>query len=147
MDKLQFYKFAAIGLFVLNIALLAFIIVGIPPKSPHKAGKKFAQKAMQILDLDEQQSSTFFEFTKDHKNQMMVIHLKQRELLEAYFLRLSDSTKDSNSETILKKIQELERNKIETTYQHFEEVESMLTEEQKPHFKKFMDEAVGIVLF
>ncbi len=149
MKKSQFYKYSAIGLLVLNLAMIAFFLLGRPPgpPPPHQNNNKgFIQKAIQILDLDEQQSSAFFEFTKKHKNQMETIHLKQRELLKPYFSSLIDTTKDKNSESILKEVQQLERSKIEKTYQHFEEVKSILRKEQKPYFEDFVNQAVRIIL-
>lgn len=152
MKKSQFYKYSAIGLLILNLAMIAFFLLGRPsgpPPQHHQNNKRgFIQEAIQVLHLNEEQSSAFIELTKKHRNQMEVIHSKQRELLKPYFLTLNDANHigDKDSEAILKEAQELERRKIEATYQHFEEVKFILIEEQKPYFKTFMDKAIGIVL-
>ncbi len=146
MRNLLFYKYATWGLLILNLLMIAFFFLT-KPQPPHKkGGPDFAKKAIDILKLDEQQHRTFLQSAKLHNQQMEEINRQQQEVLKPYFNSLINPNNNINADTLLQQVQQLERNKIESTYQHFKEVKSILTENQKADFNEFMDHALKIIL-
>ena len=144
MKQLQFYKYAALGLFLLNFLMITFFFIT-KPKPPHQEGG-FQKKAVDILKMDEQQHDTFLQFVKQHQRQMEEVNKQQRDLLKPYFYSLSDSTNKVDTESTLDRVQLLERKKIESTYQHFQDVKSILKPEQQAGFEEFMNTALERIL-
>ena len=136
MKQLQFYKYATLGLLVLNLLMISFFIItrGGRPMHHHSASR-----AIDLLKLNEQQHVQFLASAQKHEQAMNQINLAQSDLLKPYFSQLTTTTHNVASENTLDKIQVLEKRKIEATYQHFEEVKNILTEEQLPDFNIFMD--------
>lgn len=142
MKQLQFYKYAATGLLFLNIAMLAFFFLTKPPNHPR--GKRFKGGAIEILNLDKTQDKVFFELVKNHKQKMKVFNQKQKELLKPYFDSLIDST--GQPQNVIEKVEQLERQKIESIYQHFQDIKSILKKEQLSGFEEFMDVTIKRIL-
>jgi protein CpxP len=67
-------------------------------------------------------------------------------LLLPYFQSLSISTIQVDEEMVLNEIQQLEKEKIQVTHQHFQDLKSILTSEQIPHFEVFTQEFINHVL-
>ena len=66
-----------------------------------------------------------------HRKSMRKIKSSQKELVKEYFSLLSTEDPSSNfREVLLEKISESETKKITLTYQHFEELKSICTDEQ-----------------
>ncbi len=146
MNQLQIYKYATLALLVLNLSLITFFFVTAPPP-PHQIGKRaFEERAVEILNLDEQQLSVFLRSASAHGDKMRTINSQQRTLLKLYFQDLVDTSTISNPASILSQVQELEQDKVTSTYLHFEEVKSILTPEQQPGFNAFMDHVMEIIL-
>ena len=146
MKNIQFYKYATIGLLVLNLSMIAFFFFTKPKPLHSKNRQDLSKTTIDILNLDQQQNTKFLQSAKEHQQQMKRIDSQQIKLLEPYFTNLLDSKNDVNSDTLLQQIQQLERNKIELTYQHFEEVKLMLNEEQKDDFELFITHALQMIL-
>lgn len=129
MSKIQLYKYAAIGLLVLNLTLLGFFMQtkgGPPPhmKPPHK-----------VLNLTSDQEKLFHEFVREHQNKMASIDKQQATLLANFFKTATEDT----PAPIPPGLETLNKDKIEATYQHLIQVKSLLTEDQLPHFDKFVE--------
>lgn len=147
MTQLTFYKYAIGGLVLLNIAVLTFFLLT-KPKPPHHAPPHhFQAEIIDILDLDKQQAATFKTLAKEHHQQMKSIKEQQQQLLLPYFESLTNSAEDIDKEKILNQFQQQEREKIEVTYQHFEEVKKLLNKKQLSHFKQLMKKFIDKLLF
>ncbi len=141
MKQLQFYKYATIGLLLLNLGMLTFFFL---TKPKHHSRKDFKRGAVDILKLDDEQRETFFNLVKGHQQKMKVFSQHQKELLSPYFNSLIDSTEVNQD--VFDKVEELERQKIESIYQHFQEIKSILREEQMPGFEEFMNHVMKRIL-
>jgi len=141
MKQLQFYKYATIGLLLLNVALLTFFFLR-KPNHPPRADLK--RGAIDILKLDDGQGETFFNLAKEHQQKMKVFNQSQKELLKPYFNSLVDST--GRNKNVLDKVEQLERQKIESIYRHFQDIKSILKKEQLSVFEEFMDDAIKRIL-
>ena len=146
MKKLQFYKYAAIGLLVLNLSMLALFFLTKPPH-PHRKGKNSHTRPVEILQLNEQQRTAFSVSAKAHHQQMKTIGKQQQDFLRPYLYSILDDSKNIDLGTTLLQFQALERQKIEATYQHFEEIKLILTPEQQNNFEAFVQHVVEHILF
>ncbi|GGZ41046.1 hypothetical protein GCM10007049_37960 [Echinicola pacifica] len=101
--------------------------------------------AVDILHLSESQNQEFLTLAKSHQQLMRELDGEKRELLKQYFATLN--TKDeASSEALLSHIKEIEGQKTKKTFQHLEEVKSILNEDQKAIFPEFMDQVLQIIL-
>lgn len=98
------------------------------------------------LDLDSTQELAFTQQADTYKARITAIRLEIKENMNLYFADLKTSTKNSNKATLLAKIQELQKSKIEITYAHFDSLKSLLKEEQKENFNKHIDKAMKCIL-
>lgn len=146
MNQLKFYKYAALGLLGLNLTMIAFFILTKPKQHPKPKGGDVPEVVIEILKLDEEQRAAFLVSAKHHGETMGEITQQQKSILEPYFHKLIDSNKDLNSDSLLTQYQNLERQKIELTHQHFQDVKSMLKEDQYANFEVFMNSVLKSVL-
>lgn len=142
MDKLTFYRYAALGLLVLNLAILAFFFLYRPmtggplgPPRPTHVG----------LDFDEQQKEAFHGLVETHQAEMQRINRQQKDLLAEYFNTLSENQADS-SLVVPQRYTKLEEEKISSTYAHFLEVKAILTPEQQQDFPNFVEQTLKNIL-
>jgi hypothetical protein len=150
MKQLQFYKYATWFMVILNISMIAFFFLTRPPHqglpSGEGGGPPFKNKAIDILKLDESQHAIFLKSVQAHRDLIQKTDKKQRDLLKPYFHQLIDPEQVVDVDSTLHKIQQLERNKIESTYQHFQEIKSILTPDQQADFEVFMKDALKMIL-
>lgn len=135
---------------ILNISMIAFFFL---TKPPHRGlppgeggGPPFKNKAIDVLKLDEGQHAIFLKSVQAHREVIQNTDEKQRDLLKPYFYQLIDPEQVVDSDSTLHKFQQLERNKIESTYQHFQEIKSILTPDQQADFEVFMKDALKMIL-
>lgn len=143
MKTLNFYKYAALGLLLLNIGLLAFFFMNKPKGGPPKHIRK---QVKEILNLNPQQKAAFEGLVEDHKAAMLDIQNAQEQQFQAYFYTLRNSVGAAPAVEHLDSLQHLERKKIETTYEHFVEVRALLDDKQKADYPKFVQLLVDNVL-
>ncbi len=146
MKPLKFYKYATWGLLILNLSMLSFFII---TRGGAHGRHGASPRATDLLKLTEQQNTQFLASAKQHDQIMNRINLEQSSLLKPYFSQLTTPNKEDKnvaSAATLEKLQILEKRKIEATYQHFEEVKSILREEQLPDFKIFMDTILPLII-
>ena len=150
MNQLKFFKVGFIVLMVLNLVLVAFLVMGKHvnhrPSHPGNNPKVFRQKIVEILELTEDQKTQFNDLANEHHQQMMDVENEQKELVQHYFAGLINSENNQDSEKILAELQHIERQKVELTYNHFEQVRAILSEEQTPQFAEFVKFALNRIL-
>lgn len=146
MSQLKFYKYATWALLLLNMGLLVFFLLTKPrpphPPPPHQ----FQAEVIELLELNEQQISTFKKLAEEHGQKLTSINEQQQKRLPSYFNSLITSSNPINNDSILVELQRLEREKIEVTYQHFQDIKSMLNKNQLPHFENLMERFIDRLL-
>lgn len=143
MKTLQFYKISALVLLVLNVALVGvfFFTSQRPPHEPPQ-GNNFLNEAIEVLQLDEKQATSFEELALNHNQEIENIRNKQLEHTKEYF-----ETKDtSKSDSLLNLIKEGEAKKITITKNHFEDIKNILKTDQLPNYQEFEREALNKIL-
>ncbi|MEM8965614.1 MAG: hypothetical protein AAGE93_04290 [Bacteroidota bacterium] len=98
------------------------------------------------MQLDDEQYDFFLQNTEQHKQQMGRFNDQKRDLLQIYFSSLLDSTNIANLDSLVMLVQVLERKKIEGTYQHFQDMHSILRPEQQSGFESFVNQAMQRIL-
>ncbi len=146
MDQLKFYKYATSGLLLLNVAIIAFFFLTRPKHPRPRPAENFSEEVKEILNLTEQQTQTFATLAREHSEAMRSINDQQQRLVLPYFERLTDSSITLTRDSVLSEIQQLERQKVEVTYRHLEDLKGLLNKDQLPHFKVFMQRFTHRVL-
>lgn len=146
MAQVKFYKYIIFSLVALNMVVLAFfgLTKPRPPFSP--ATKDLQSEVVDILDLDNQQESAFRASADKHRRKVDAISKQQEKFLLSYFTSISDPSKSSDNENLLSQFQQLEKEKIDATYHHFEEIKELLNKEQLPSFEPFMNKVLHRLL-
>lgn len=146
MKKSNFYKFATWLLLLLNLSLISFFFLT-KPRPPHLEGNaNFSKRATDIFEFSQQQDEAFLQLVDGHKQQMKSVHQAHQDVLKSYFNTLSDTSQLNQVALYLDNIEKLERKKATITYQHFEDVRSILTNEQEEHFDEFVKHALNKII-
>lgn len=145
MKNILLYKYATWALLALNLVVVSVFLFN---ARQHRMapGGGFLHEAINMLDLDEQQQAVFKEYAHQHHLQMEAIHDQQQAALKSYFGQLTNPSDKFNSDSLLLQIQDFEKSKVDMTYRHFQEVESILRDNQKPAFKRYLDRAVALLI-
>lgn len=151
MNHLNFYKYASLGLLILNIAMVAFFLLTKPKPPSHRLGEhagqhpgpdqrnSFEEKVIGILELNEDQQQNFQEYAQMHNGKLSSIAEQQEGLLLDYFDSVNNATNNTDTEIALTKFQQYDREKLEVTRDHLMELKNLLKEDQLPNFKEFME--------
>jgi len=148
MSRYQLFKYATLGLLVLNLFLLglAFLPTKSPPRRMPPDDLNFRSEVINMLDLNAEQEARFREEATQHAQVMKRLSDRQRELLEPYFHSMVDSIPLQERDSLLGEIEKLEGEKIRYTRKHFEAVRAMLSPAQQVNFEEFIHAALSIVL-
>lgn len=146
MDQEKFQKYIIGGLVGLNIAVLAFFLLAKPPRRPQPTFKNNRSEVIEMLHLNNQQAIQLNKLADVHKQKMQEISEHQAKLLLPYFESLVSASQVIEKDSLFKEYQQSEREKIELTYQHLQEIKSLLEEDQLPDFKEFMTKTTNRLL-
>lgn len=138
MKKETIYKIAIGILLALNVLQLLGFLFSPKPEPPQHSMGVFEDKAVKLMHLTQVQQQDFLKFIQEHKAKMRRLRNAHTELTSTYFTQPSDS--------LLKLITKVEREKIETTEQHFADIKSILHKEQIPSFEQFKAEVLQKIL-
>ena len=130
MSQIKLYKYATWGLLFLNIAVLAFFTITKPKPRHQPSSNNFQFEVIDIFNLNSQQVATFKALAKDHNQKMRSLNEQQQKLLRPYFERPANPSIRMDEADALNQFQQMERQKIEVIYQHFQELESILNQDQ-----------------
>lgn len=146
MSQLTFYKYASLSLLLLNVAIIGFFLLTKPAPPPRAGGENFQDEVIEMLSLNEEQVTSFRAFAQEHKQKMTGINEQQKKLLRPYFESLANPSIEVDQTDALSQFQQLEREKIEVTYQHFQDLKAILDEAQLTHFERFIRRYVDVIL-
>ncbi len=138
MSQIKMYKTTTWALLLLNIAILAFFLSRKSKCRGHSSKSAFRAEVVEVLNLDRQQEARFRQLADAHGQSMKALRSRQQQLLPPYFKSIASATESVNKDSLLRQYQQLEREKLEVTTQHFQEIKSMLEEDQLPHFENLM---------
>ena len=137
-----------IGLIVMiciNILLL-FLLFNRPPMLQKQKGDIMKHIGVK-LNLNDQQKKQYFVLAEEHRNKMESLDRKQKDLLKTHFNLLKTDKNDSTySQTRLTQLSDLEKEKITITYSHFEDLKSILEDEQLTQFDQIIDDILRVLI-
>jgi len=146
MKKDIFYRVVIILLLLLNLCTLCYLCMN-DRRQAHLvyAGMEKPYRPDDIiinrLELDEQQQQQFFSFRHEHHIEMVEIQKTSSRLHKDLFALLQHSPVDTVAKNnLLKKIQELNMQKEQVTFHHFEQLRSILKAEQTPAFDELVED-------
>ena len=142
MSKSSLYKFAAIGLLLLNLVLLAYLLFGGFNKhhAPPPGGMMNAAK--KEMNLTNEQHEVFLKSAKKHQRDISRLEERQAALSHQYFLQ-EETSGPETQDSLLAQVATLEKEKIERTRQHFAEIKAMLKPAQVAGYEKFLQKVLG----
>ena len=148
MNKLNFYRTAAIALLIINLSVIGYIVSTNDKSSHHPNDRRadFKLEVVKMLNLDQEQDELFIESAKKHNQMMNSLDKKQSRILQKYFKGLVEGITESEKEQFIKEYNDIESQKINGTFSHFEEVKSYLRPEQIDNYKEFVNKAVDRLL-
>lgn len=142
MKKLTIFQILTVCLLGLNLALLGFIFINRPGGDmPPKRG----EMAKKELHLTKTQSQEFKKIAKEHHEMMMKIDEAQAAYLIQYFNQLENG-RNTESELLLNQYSEIEKKRLDLTLDHFEELKSILDENQYVYLYTFVNRIVNEVI-
>ena len=144
MSQIRFYKYAALTLLLLNILLIGVFLIPRFLHGPPDHNRKGS--AFELLQMTEQQDELFLKSAEQHIGQIKELNQAQKALLERYFEQLTKPDQTLNVDSLLNKVQDLERNKIESTLYHLQEVKALLNPDQMVNFNRFMEHVMTAIL-
>ena len=138
MDKLTCYRYASIGLLVLNLAILAFFFL----YRPMVGGENPPPPSLDMLDMDEAQRDAVHGLATEHQAIMRSANERQKELLNQYFSHLAETDKTAPLKLPAVYLR-LEEEKISSTYAHFLQIKRLLRPEQRAQFPTFVHQSLS----
>lgn len=138
MKRETLYKIAVIVLLAVNVVQISALFLTKRPPDREQRPRDGKPDAVSILQLDTIQNKKFKEFSEQHHRAMSRLQQEQKRYVEDYFIQPSDS--------LLNSIKEIEVKKIETLEKHFEDMKSVLEDDQLPYYGEFKDKAVKYIL-
>lgn len=148
MKQLQFFKLASLVLLLLNAGILLFFWLQRPPRAPGMGGAigSFETVAIDLLQLDESQAADFQNLAIEHGTRIHAFNQEQNRNLQQYFSTVYRAGDLLLKDSLIMQVEQLEQQKVQFTYQHFEDVRALLRPEQLPQFEVFVTQAVGRLL-
>ncbi|RKN77945.1 hypothetical protein [Ulvibacterium marinum] len=130
------YKIIIGALLIINVVQVSSLILTKRPQKHLREHRK--PDAKEMLRLDDEQNIQFKTFSREHHKSMVSLKKEQKKYVRSYFLQPSDS--------LLKRIKDVEEKKILATEKHFNDLKSVLHEEQLPAYEDFKERALRYVL-
>ena len=142
MTKLARYRYGLLLLLLLNVLWMGlwWQAVSYKQRPPlHEA----VQAQLQLSDAQYQQ---FLASAEYHHQSMERLNAQEQAHLQEYFHHLTQ-VPDSTRGALMVQIQQVQREKIERTYQHFAEIQAFLKPEQYDEFEVFMRHVLKNVIW
>ena len=159
MVRDKFLILVIIFLFVLNLFTLGYLFFErqMPPPPPDdferviplddKPGREKMQppgkpdRLIEKLKFSEAQAKQMEDLKREHKNKIDQIQDSSRKLHDEYFGFLKTDSYDKNKAAeLLEKISANQKELDAATFEHFEKIKALCTNEQKTEFVKMLDE-------
>lgn len=142
MKTTNFYKIVIVTLLLINTGTLAYLFIGRnerPGMPPH--GNPVDHLIIERLQLTEAQQQQFDMLKHDHHERMMEWQEQSSRLHSGLFALLKNQEKDTIAiDSFMQLIAANDHKKEMATYEHFEQLRSILRQEQQPAFDGLVEE-------
>ncbi|RYD57071.1 MAG: periplasmic heavy metal sensor [Sphingobacteriales bacterium] len=145
MTKDNFYRIVITLLLLINIGTLAFVWMdrndGAKPQMHHIGPPHVDEMIIERLKLDDKQIEQFEELKHEHHSQMVEIQRQSGSLHNALFQLLKTDHVDTvYRDSILHRLQLLDKEKELATFDHFQKLRGILAPNQQSNFDDFVEE-------
>jgi len=134
MRKEKLLWILIIVLILVNGATIFFMLSGRRPAP----GDKFDRTITEVLQLNQVQIRQFNIMKREHHQEMIRVDREMQSTYEKYFYLLSDTGNILEKDSLETVLGNNQKEKIQITYQHFNELKSICTSEQKEKFKELI---------
>lgn len=134
MRKEKLLWILIIVLILVNGATIFFMLSGRRPAP----GDKFDRTITEVLQLNQGQIRQFNIMKREHHQEMIRVDREMQSTYEKYFYLLSDTGNILEKDSLETVLGNNQKEKIQITYQHFNELKSICTSEQKEKFKELI---------
>ena len=130
------YKIAIGVMFVLNLALLAFVFINnqSPPPAGPEGKKPVPEMIFELLEFSESQKEEYRKLAREHHRNLRRTGREHGEKLYTYIESKALGKELGGTEEALEEILELENNRIELTLDHIEDLKNICTDKQLEKF-------------
>ena len=135
MNRSKFYKYAAIGLLLLNVTLIAAFFITKPKGRP---GDNNRLNIEEHFKMDKAQHDLFLKNLELHIEQSNEIRKKQLKILKPYLYSVGEIQLAEERTVFVDLMKDLEAKKLESMYEHLNGLKSILNEDQMPLFDLFL---------
>jgi hypothetical protein len=129
----KMYKIGFFILLIINIGLVVLFVLGPKPPRPESGIKNEISREMGFT---EEQKAAFEQMAMNHREAIRKLDQQERQLVGSFFNQLSQPQPNEPNEELLQEIMQLEKDKIMITYNHFEELKGLCSEEQRVRFDR-----------
>jgi protein CpxP len=112
---------------LINVGILTFIVLG---PNPHPE-KKFDNMIIHELELNNEQIRQFNILKENHHRQIVAIDHEMKETFAEYFNLLTVQNNLLKKDSLEKILSEKYKQKVQITYQHFNDLKGICTEDQR----------------
>lgn len=134
MKKEKFLWILITVLIVLNAGTLFFIISVRHPEP----GNRFDRTVIDKLQLNNDQIKQFDIMKREHHQNIIRLDEQMRSTYEKYFYLLNDTADSSQKDSLELILSNKQKEKIQITYQHFDNLKSICTKEQREKFNELV---------
>ena len=141
MTKLKLITYIAVGLFIGNLLLIAFLLFSKPQPHRHEGPKAII---IERLHFDAIQTEAYEKLIKVHRNQ---INEKESEILTLknnLYSSITEPYRIAEKEYIEKKLAELQIEIEEIHYNHFLDIKKLCHKDQLTYFNELMKDIAGL---
>lgn len=103
------------------------------------------EEISQKLGLSEEQKMQYHTLARQHREAMNGIDKLNMDIAKDYYSTLKIGN-ESDSDSLLQKLLELERSKQQLTYHHFADLKALCTPEQLPKFNTIIDNILQVLI-
>lgn len=147
MNSKKIYQVGFVLLLLINATLIFLLVKASsrPPMGPQSRKGSIIEKISTQLNLSEEQLAHYRSMAKQHGDQMRILDNENQQLLKSYFETLEGNSTDS-AEIFKNEILKIESKKLQYTYEHFQELESILNENQKVRFGLIVKDILAVLI-
>lgn len=130
-----------IVLVVVNVAALIFILSGPKPGLDNK----FDRRVVDKLDLNAEQIRKFNIMKREHHQDILQIDDDMQVVYERYFYLLADPADSSKKDSLENILSRKQKDKIQITYKHFDDLKRLCSKEQQEKFKELVPLLMNVI--
>lgn len=146
MKKQTFLWIAVAGLFLLNLCTIGFLYFQHPATAMRRMPpKRFDHILIETLQLDQQQINQFDQLKREHHEQILQLDAEIKAPITSYFYQLINGKDTANNAVLERRIAEIYLAKLNTTYQHFDDIKKICRPDQVAHFNELIPEMMQVM--